>query len=99
MPLCQHAAHYLLHNIPTKAEIQKYRGRNTEIQRRIYGACYLLHKTETQKYRNREIERERICGSMLLAIYCTISRPRPSCYWSLSHIKLRLKDKNLNEKI
>ena len=56
MPLCQHAAHYLLHNIPTKAEIQKYRGRNTEIQRRIYGACYLLHKTEIQKYRNREGE-------------------------------------------
>ena len=77
-------------------EIQRTKYRN---QRRIYGACYLLHKTEIQKDRNREIERERICGSMLLAIYCTISRPRPSCYWSLSHIKLRLEDKNLNEKI
>ena len=91
MPLCQHAAHYLLHNIPTKAEIQKYRGRNTELQK--------YRNTEIQKYRNREIERERICGSMLLAIYCTISRPRPSCYWSLSHIKLRLEVKNLNDKI
>ena len=85
----------------TERVIQKYRvgcllyivcclpfiahNRNTEIQAdedmRQYAACHLLHKTEIQRYRQR-----RICASMLLAIYCTISQPRPSCYQSLLSI-------------
>ena len=53
VPLFQYAAHYLLHNISNKAEIQKCRESNTEIQRGMYIVCCLPFIAQN---RNTEIQ-------------------------------------------